>query len=241
MNIEVAWGEQGLRAAAISEAIVIVDVLSFSTAVDAACSRGAKVYPFVWKDARASAFAATVDARLATARQDAGDRHSAAPSLSPPSLKQLQAGERLVLPSPNGSTLASMAAEQADVVVAGALRNAGAVAAYLQDRAASVLLVAAGERWPDDSLRPALEDWLGVGALACALVGAKSPDARAASAAFQLMGAGLDLRAVPSGLELIERGFGGDVDFAAQLDVSSCVPALREGAFVDVSGHSSTS
>ena len=49
------WGEDGLRALApFATTIVIVDVLSFSTAVDIAVSRAAAVYPARWKDERAA-------------------------------------------------------------------------------------------------------------------------------------------------------------------------------------------
>lgn len=77
---------------------------------------------------------------------------------------------RLVLPSPNGSAIASATA---GTVVAACLRNATAVARWLgfrlADSGTAVTVIAAGERWPDGSLRPALEDLLGAGALLSAL------------------------------------------------------------------------
>ena len=214
-RIDLAWGTSGLAHAAPFHTVVVVDVLSFCSAVDAACSTGARVFPFAWNDGRAQQQAAAVGARLAVARQDAAPD---VPSLSPPSLLTLSPGERLLLPSPNGSTLAAMA--RAPLVVAGCLRNAAAVAGYVDATPGPVLVVAAGERWPDGSLRPALEDYLGAGAIIARLTGQKSPDARAAQAVFADV-ANLDscLRALPSGIELIERGFGADVTFAAQLDV----------------------
>jgi 2-phosphosulfolactate phosphatase len=48
-NFEVrfGWGELGARRfAAVSSVVVMVAVLSFTTAVEVACSRGARVYPF---------------------------------------------------------------------------------------------------------------------------------------------------------------------------------------------------
>lgn len=50
-KIRCEWGERGLRQLApISQAVVIVDVLSFSTCVEIATSCGATVFPYRWKD-----------------------------------------------------------------------------------------------------------------------------------------------------------------------------------------------
>jgi len=40
------------------------------------------------------------------------------------------------------------------------------------------------------------------------------------------------LRASASGRELIDAGYPGDVDVAAELDASASVPVLRDGTFV---------
>ena len=44
---------------------------------------------------------------------------------------------------------------------------------------------------------------------------------------------GNTLRRCASGIELIERGLAADVDLASQLNCSTAVPWLREGAFVN--------
>lgn len=75
------------------------------------------------------------------------------------------------------------------VVVAACLRNARAVAAWLSERSGAddgpVTVIAAGERWPDGSLRPA-QDLLGAGAVVAALAQRRgvrvSPEAAAAGA-----------------------------------------------------------
>lgn len=168
-DVRVAWGPRGLaRLRHGSDAVVIVDVLSFSTALEAACGRGVTVFPYRWREeARARAFAQEHGALLARPREEGGL------SLSPPTLEGLLPGARLVLPSPNGATLATLAGD--GPVYAAGLRNARAVALAAQRHGPRVAVIAAGERYEDDdSLRPALEDWIGAGAVARHLDGARS-------------------------------------------------------------------
>ena len=94
-------GLQGLLALQpCSDAIVIVDVLSFSTAVDIILSIGVVALPYRWKDDSAKRFAAAKGAILAKERSTCGEY-----TLSPASLRTIPSGTLLVLPSPNGSTL----------------------------------------------------------------------------------------------------------------------------------------
>lgn len=227
-------GLSGLEALAPAGAIVVVDVLSFSTAVDVAVARGALVHPAPWRGSEAAVLAARLGAKLAASREDAD---AARPwSLSPASLETLAAGDRLVLPSPNGATLSLAAPARGARVFAGCLRNAAAVAAAARAVSGAVNVIAAGERFRDDTLRPALEDVLGAGAILDALAPANpSPEARAAIAVFRDARAELTARlfACASGLELVARGFPDDVRMAAALDASSAVPELRDGGFVD--------
>jgi 2-phosphosulfolactate phosphatase len=206
---------------------VVVDVLRFTTAVEAAVTRGVAVYPYRWRDATATAFADSVQALLA----DGGD--SAGPSLSPLSMDVLASGGSLVLPSPNGSTCAVLASEAGARVVAGCLRNAAAVGAWADKADGPVTVIACGEKWPDGSLRPSLEDLLGAGAILAAMTGNASPEARAAIAAFR--DAAHDLPEVlsqcASGRELTEKGRQADIGYAAQLNVSTIVPVLTNGVF----------
>ena len=232
------WGEAGVqRLAPLSDIVVVVDVLSFSTAVDIAVERGAVVYPCRWRDDRAERLASEVDALLAVPRSGPGQ---AAPySLSPASLQAIPAGTRLVLPSPNGATLSQLAAAHCPVVLAGCLRNAAAVAYTVRVLGGTVAVIAAGERWVEagaltGSLRPAVEDLAGAGAILAALAAARpSPEALAAIGAWQVAQAHLDkfLAACASGQELRDRGFTRDVELAGQLDVSRAVPHLVDGAY----------
>jgi 2-phosphosulfolactate phosphatase len=217
-------------------------VLSFSTTVTCAVERGASVHPHLWRDQRAAALAGELGARLAVGRLEAREQAGEI-SLSPGSMAALQPGERVVLPSPNGSSISHALLSSGATVVAGSLRNARAVADWLAPRlaeGATLAVVPAGERWPDGTLRPAAEDLWGAGAILHALVRqgtpGLSPEARLAAAAYAEVAPRIarELRACASGVELIERGFGSDVEIAAETDVSPVVPVLTDGAFVDV-------
>ena len=229
-TVDVVWGLNGMLAAAGASSVVIVDVLSFSTSLDAACSRGARVYPFGWHEDGVHDFAAAVNAEVAARRPEGG---GAAPSLSPPTLLNLTPGSRLVLPSPNGSALS--ADSPAARTLAACLRNAASVARYVNaTERRAVTIVAAGERWPDGSLRVAHEDQIGAGAVAAHLAGRKSEEALAAQAVFAAAVGRLEhvLLDTASGRELRDRGYARDVTFASALNCSATVPVLRDGAYV---------
>jgi len=220
------WGAAGVAALAPHvDVIVLVDVLSFSTCVDIAVSRGAHVYPYPWKDASATAFAESLNAVLA------GPRSHQHVSLSPRSLSGLHAGTRIVLPSPNGATLSRITGRVPTLT--GCLRNAAAVARAAQVYGARIGLVPAGEQWPDGSLRPCIEDWLGAGAIFAHLTGAASPEAELARDAFGSRRSFIAdvVAASASGRELIDHGWADDVGIAAQLDVSATVPVLIDHAY----------
>ncbi len=226
MNVVCEWGLQGLRASARGRVVVIVDVLSFSTATTIAVSRGATILPCEWNDERASAMAKAEGAEVASKRGKGRF------SLAPASMRDVPRGMRLVLPSPNGSTLGFAAREiDATAIVIGCLRNAAAVASWAADR--PVAVIAAGEKWPDGSFRFAIEDWLGAGAIVHHLSGSRSDDAEAAAAAFISMRPRLrDVLAVSrSGVELIEQGYPDDVELASELDADGAVPLLAGNAF----------
>lgn len=153
------------------------------------------------------------------------------------SLLEVPAGTRVGLASPNGATVSLDLADAGAVVLAGCLRNASAVTAAARDLGRPVGVVAAGERRPDGSLRPAVEDLIGAGAILHALGGRPSPEARAAVAAF--LDAAPDLPAAlstcVSGRELAARDLAADVRLAAEHDVSQTVPRLSGGAFAQLS------
>lgn len=238
-DVRFDWAIEGLAAIGPGAAtVVVVDVLRFTTAVAVAVGRGAEVLPYVWAVGDAPrAYAEAHKATLAGMREDGGW------SLSPTDLARIPHGTRLVLPSPNGSTLAVGAAEAAPGVrvLAGCLRNAGAVGRVAAGLAGPVAVVAAGERWSGalGPLRPSVEDLLGAGAVVDAVVAAGrdpasvSPEARAARAAFQAGRNDLAgwLADSASGRELAERGWADDVACAAVLDAESVAPVLDGEAF----------
>jgi 2-phosphosulfolactate phosphatase len=231
VTVALEWGPVGARTLAErSDVIVVVDVLTFCTAVTVAVERGTKVWPHSGGE-QAQVLARQIDAVLA------GNRSShEGPTLSPASLLELEPDARLILPSPNGSSIAHAAVSGGVPVVAACLRNAAAVARHVRG-AGRIGLVPSGEQWGDGSLRPCYEDWVGAGAVVDRLVALDpavelSPEAEAAALAFR----GLrPLETCPSGQELVERGFAEDVRIAAEVDATSVVPLLVDGCFVPAS------
>jgi 2-phosphosulfolactate phosphatase len=229
-DIRCEWGLSGVtQLAPISDVIIIVDVFSFSTCVEIATNRGAIIFPYRGSVEGATEFAQAVNAELAAKWGGTGY------SLSPHSLVQVPAGLRLVLPSPNGSTLSLSTGPTP--TLAGCLRNYQAVAAAASTYGQKIAVIPAGERWrADGSLRPAYEDWLGAGAIISQLHGRLSPEARAARAAFCDAQADLAqlLGQCPSAQEHIELGLPENVTLAGALNCSVCVPQLVDNAYRQV-------
>jgi 2-phosphosulfolactate phosphatase len=232
------WGPTG-AVLVPADIAVVVDVLSFTTTVTVAVGRGVSVLPYRWRDERAREYAASRDALLAVGRLEARERPGQV-SLSPAAMAAVTGVERVVLPSPNGSTITAALAGTGATVVAGSLRNASAVAGHLAPLlrdGASCVVVPAGERWPDDTLRPCVEDLWGAGAVLAGLaargVGDLSPEARAATHAWAAARLPTDLHDCAGGRELAAAGFADDVAMAAEVDASDVVPVLDGEAFTD--------
>jgi 2-phosphosulfolactate phosphatase len=251
-RIRFDWGPEGADAVAPGAAVVaVVDVLTFTTTLTVAVERGIRVLPYQWRDESAVAVARQHRAALAVGRSEAGPGEV---SLSPETVQRARGIQRLVLPSPNGSTVAARVAASGATVVGVSLLNAAAAAAWVRaqpgDRAVAV--VAAGERWNDGPLRPAAEDLWGAGAFIAALTAAHpqgtaqgsddgrpaagiSPEARAALAAWLDIAPSLPgaLADCASGRELIGNGYPGDVTVAGERTDSTAVPVLVDGWFID--------
>jgi len=229
-NCRCEWGPAAAEALAPADVTIVVDVFSFTTCVDVAVSRGVAILPYGWNgwdDESAVRFAKTHGAELA------GKRRRSKYSLAPESYLDAPVGLRCVLPSPNGARVTLAAAATAPVLLAGCLRNARAVAEAAQRLGQTFNVIPAGERWSDGSLRPALEDALGAGAILRWLPGPRSPEAEGVIAVFERYRESLveTLDACGSGRELDSRGHTRDAAVAGALDVSTTVPRFDGTAY----------
>ncbi len=219
MFVDLEWGEHG--ASSSVETSVLIDVLSFSTACTLAVESGISVYPFFYSDL-AEKFSRATGIEMAGKRRAADARYT----LSPASFIKPAELDRLILPSPNGSRLSLLA--KSNCLLIGCLLNAQAVAVSLKIRGGNVMLIPAGERWPDGTIRFALEDYLGAGAILQHLTCQKSSEAMVCEAAFlAVQNRLLDiLLSCDSGQELADKGYDSDVEIAARLNSSETVPEL---------------
>ena len=162
------WGPDGAAAVTTgADAAVLVDVLSFTTTLSVALDRGIVVLPYRWQDSTAEGYARDQDAVLAVGRSQAAGGSGL--SLSPAAVRaHPDPPARLVLPSPNGSNIAHQLGASGADCLGTCLRNAAAVAAWLNGQGSNtrtIAVIAAGERWPAGGLRPAAEDAWGAGAV----------------------------------------------------------------------------
>ncbi|MGO9195562.1 MAG: 2-phosphosulfolactate phosphatase [Acidimicrobiales bacterium] len=240
------WGPAGALDLVLRERcllVAIVDVLSFSTTVSVATSRGISIIPAAPDEAR----------EVATGRGVPLAGHSRAGTaqspwtLAPSRMMTAPVVPAVVLASPNGSAIASVATSSSSApitLVAACLRNRSAAGRWLAKRASgrdsAIAVIAAGERWPDGTLRPALEDLVGAASLLGVLgdLGLElSPEAAlVARCASGLPTAALGdlVRQSISARELRDRGFGEDVEIAAEVDVAGGTPVQTdESGFVN--------
>jgi 2-phosphosulfolactate phosphatase len=222
-DIRLEWGYQGVQELApISDVIIIVDILSYSTCVDIATSNGAIIYPYRWKDETAISYAKSMGAELADLKRISTGGFS----LSPTSLLDIKSQTKLVLPSPNGATLSLLTGETP--TLCGGLRNAEAVAKTAIGFGTKISIIPAGEQWADNSLRPSFEDLIGAGAIISYLTGVLSPESKTALYAYLATKNNLldEVRKCSSGKELIERDFEKDIDLACEFNISNNTPIL---------------
>lgn len=126
----------------------------------------------------------------------------------------------------------------------GCLLNASAIAEaanHIQKQTgANITIVPCGEHWEDpkedeNDLRPAIEDYLGAGAIIEKLQGSKSVEAQLCMGAFQYAKSNINefIWDCGSGRELRERGFARDVTYSAAVDELQVVPILQKDRFVN--------
>ncbi|MFC5219617.1 2-phosphosulfolactate phosphatase [Streptomyces coerulescens] len=193
----------------------------------------------------AEAYARRAGAQLAVDRQavPSAAPWSLAPGPSPPltysptHLRDAPVVDRLAPPSSNGAAIAA-AAPTGISVVAAFLRNVSCVGDWLNSRGYGmarrpVAVIAAGEQWPDGSLRLTVEDLLGAGAVIselCAECAAPlSAEAAAAKAGYEgTADVPHAIATSASGRHPAETGFVEDVVIAAHEDVCPFVP-VRDG------------
>ncbi len=228
-DVRLRWGRRGaLAAAAEKDVLIVVDVLSFSSAVAYAVAAGATVRPCAWDEDRV-AVTAREGAIGAVSREEAQNQPDGF-SLSPVSMRNAPRGARIVLASPNGATCCAAAPSVPALIVAG-LVNADAAARHAGAGGTTITVLACGERWQDDTLRVSLEDYLGAGAVIAKLPGTRSPEAAVCEAAFWSQRNRLEdvMAECASGRELRERGFAEDVALASAWNALAVVPVMRDG------------
>lgn len=235
------WGHAATEAVGRAAGIVaVVDVLSFTTALTVAIDQGIEVFPYRWRDHTAVAHARRHDAVLAVGRSQATRLGQI--SLSAATIRQSSGVGRLVLPSPNGSAICHDLTAAGSCVIGVSLRNADAAAEWTasrlrEDQDTVVAAIAAGERWADGSLRPAVEDLWGAGAFLAGLVdrgiAPLSPESIASVAAYRQAADQLPelLHDCASGRELIGYGYRDDVAIAGEINASRSVPVLDGNSF----------
>ena len=190
------WGLAGAHAlvadARPGDVAVVVDVLSFTTTLTVAVEQGVVVHPYPWRAEDAAAYAER-------ARGDPGRRPPRGP------------GDRLGEPVPgvvprrrrHRPRRPAVAQRLRDLLRPRRRGRHGGRSLPAQRRCCvrggcasgrhrPWSVVAAGERWPDGQLRPAVEDLWGAGAVLAALgADGASPEARMAAAAFRAVEDGL--------------------------------------------------
>lgn len=233
-EIRLEWGLSAVEHLAREvDCAVIIDVMSFSTCVSLAVDNGARIYPYPWKDESATEYARKIGAKTASPDRRFSDEGY---SLSPVSIQRISEGESLVLPSPNGSAISFRARDAAITVFSGCFRNLSATAEACSDFR-RVLMVPCGERWPDGSIRPSVEDYAAAGGIIAAMGrGSCSPEAQSAIAAWHFYQTQnlLPLHECSSALELQQRGFNEDIALCLEVDTAKLACQLYGDFYASV-------
>jgi 2-phosphosulfolactate phosphatase len=210
---------------------VVIDVFRATTTIVTALESGiAEVRPVLQLQ---EAFALASEDYLPAAERDGNVAEGFEYGNSPLQYRNLNGlkGKRLALTTTNGTRCVALS-QDAEEIVAGALRNRSAVARYLLATGRDAVLFCAG--WKD---RPNLEDTLLAGALTEALIAHFACGDDATWSALTLWEAARsDLsnwaRRTSHYKRLVDKGMREDVLHCLELDNSQVVPVLRDGVFV---------
>ncbi len=211
-----------MGASDVSEkAVVVVDTLRATTTMNTMLANGARaVMPVAGVD-EARAIKLSSDEVLLV-----GERHNVPPpdfdgGNSPLEYPRSRVdGRRVVLTTTNGTQAVARCQDSAEMA-AGALINASAVRAWLNQTGLDGVIVMAGSEG-----RLALEDWLAAGAILSGLTRYNwTDDARAAYLAWQAARPQLEETMLASmhGAALVAQGMAEDVKYCAQVDIVSSV------------------
>ena len=232
MLCHVDWGPEGVAAAAVrGDVVIIVDVLSFGTAVSTAVMSGAMIFPCTTQ-VEALEMAELPATQAAVHRRDvpASGRFS----LSPLTMLAAGPGVKISVASPNGATCCRMSESARGTFVAG-LVNAGgtarAAAHMARTHACGVTVIACGERHPNGSLRPAVEDWMGAGAIVSHVEAPWSAEAEVCRETYLAVHYRVPelVSESESGRELRAAGYAMDVTYASAIDVHDTAVIMRRG------------
>ncbi|SQJ11481.1 Probable 2-phosphosulfolactate phosphatase [Serratia rubidaea] len=230
-SVRLEWGIEAVeQLGQTADCIIIVDVMSFSTCISLAVDNGARVYPYPWKDESAIAYGNEKGAIVASTERRL---KSNGYSLSPYSLKDIEQGARLVLPSPNGSAISFRAKDSGAAVFSGCFRNMAATARACR-HFKRILVIPYGERWPNGTLRPAVEDLAAAGGIISYLTDRTlSPEASATVSAYRhsYQKNISALNECASALELASRGFENDVALCLERNMSEIACRLHGDVF----------
>lgn len=243
-RIRVFGSYRNLAAAAVDGLdVVIVDVLRATTTIAFAVASGARVLPLASVEAALARGRALGARAIVVGERDGLRLPGCDCNNSPTELAALPLRGKIVVLTTTNGTPAVAACARARRIFAGALTNAPALGAQLCGRgglARDLAIVCAGRA----TGALALEDLLGAGAVAAAVVaasrraGAPAPwladSARLASEQFRSARARLDaaLRRTDAGRELIARANRADVAAAAAYGTVTAVPRMKGEMFV---------
>jgi 2-phosphosulfolactate phosphatase len=229
------WGIRGVEEASNrGDIIIIVDVLSFSSAVINALHNGVIIYPFP-RVGEINEFAKLVGGEVCILER-ARARELGLPSLSATSFNETHKGQKFILSSINGATCVK-ATTKSSIVLVGGLLNVFSVAEVAnkiqRENNINITVIACGERWNNlnnetRDLRPSIEDYLGAGAILELLNGTKSQEAKVCINAYKNSKKEIEelITDSGSGRELLKMGFPEDVKFSCQIDLFKDVPLL---------------